>query len=140
VAETARLTYNEPYRTVPMHHTIVKTNGEMQSVEYMFGSGRDRCSFALHVDGPLSDMDPGSEEEFLCERAWGYTRQRDGGTIEYRVEHPRWRIWPGARHELAGPLETFYDQPFPTILSGAPNSAFIADGSAVAVHMPERVA
>jgi hypothetical protein len=140
VAETARLTYNEPYRTVPMQHTIVKTNGEMQSVEYMFGAGRDRCSLALHVDGPLSDMDPGSEEEFLCERAWGYTRQRDGGTIEYRVDHPRWRIWPGARHELRGPLETFYDQPFPTILSGASNSAFIADGSAVAVHMPERVA
>jgi uncharacterized protein YqjF (DUF2071 family) len=140
VAETARLTYNEPYRTVPMQHTIVKTNGEMQSVEYMFGSGGDRCRFALHVDGPLSEMDPGSEEEFLCERGWGYTRQRDGGTIEYRVEHARWRIWPGARHELAGPLETFYDQPLPTILSGAPDSAFIADGSAVGVHMPERVA
>jgi uncharacterized protein YqjF (DUF2071 family) len=44
VAETARLTYNEPYRTVPMQHTIVKTGGEMQSVEYVFGGGRDRCS------------------------------------------------------------------------------------------------
>jgi hypothetical protein len=112
----------------------------MQSVEYLFGGGRDRCRFALHVDGPLYEMDRNSEEEFLCERGWGYTRQRDGGTIEYRVEHSRWRIWPGARHELAGPLETFYDQPFPTILSGAPKSAFIADGSAVAVHMPRRIA
>ena len=53
VAETARLTYNEPYRTVPMQHTIVKTNGEMQSVEYLFGGGRDRCRFALHVAGAL---------------------------------------------------------------------------------------
>jgi hypothetical protein len=140
VAETARLTYNEPYRTVPMQHTIVKTNGEMQSVEYQFGAGRDRCRFALHVDGPLSEIESGSEEEFLSQREWGYTRQRDGGTIEYRVEHARWRIWPNARHEVAGPLETFYDQALPTILSGAPASAFIADGSAVAVHMPERVA
>jgi len=85
-------------------------------------------------------MEPGSEEEFLCQRGWGYTRQRDGGTIEYRVEHPRWRVWSRARHELVGPLETFYDQPLPAILSGAPKSAFIADGSAVTVHMPERVA
>ena len=84
VAETARLTYNEPYRTVPMQHTIVKTNGELQTVEYLFGGGRDRCRFALHVDGPLYDMDRGSDEEFLCERGWGYTRQRNGGTIEYR--------------------------------------------------------
>jgi hypothetical protein len=88
----------------------------------------------------LSEIESGSEEEFLSQREWGYTRQRDGGTIEYRVEHARWRIWPNARHEVAGPLETFYDQPLPTILSGAPASAFIADGSAVAVHMPERVA
>jgi uncharacterized protein YqjF (DUF2071 family) len=140
VAETAKLTYNEPYRTVPMRHTIVKTSGEMQSVEYQFGAGRDQCRVALHVDGSLSDMEPGSEEEFLSDRAWGYTRQRNGGTIEYRVEHPRWRIWPNARHELAGPLDTFYDPPLPAILSGTPRSAFIADGSAVAVHMPERVA
>lgn len=140
VAETARLTYNEPYRTVPMQHAIVKTNGELQSIEYLFGGGRDQCRLTLHVDGPPREMVEGSEEEFLCQRGWGYTRQRDGGTIEYRVEHPRWRIWPGARHELAGPLEAFYDAPFPAILSGAPASAFIADGSAVAVHMPERIA
>jgi hypothetical protein len=85
-------------------------------------------------------MDRGSEEEFLCERGWGYTRQRNGGTIEYRVEHSRWRVWPGARHEISGPLETFYDEPFPTILRGVPTSAFVADGSAVAVHMPQRIA
>jgi uncharacterized protein YqjF (DUF2071 family) len=140
VAETAKLTYNEPYRTVPMQHSIVKTSGQLQSVEYLFGAGRERCRFALHVDGHLTEMIPGSEEEFLCERGWGYTRQRDGGTVEYRVEHARWRLWPGARHELVGPLETFYDQPFPAILSGAPTSAFIADGSAVSVHVPERIA
>jgi hypothetical protein len=85
-------------------------------------------------------MDRGSLEEFLSERAWGYTTQRDGGTIEYKVDHPRWRVWPGASHELVGPLESFYDAPFPTILSAAPASAFIADGSSVAVHMPERIA
>jgi uncharacterized protein YqjF (DUF2071 family) len=140
VAETAKLTYNEPYRTVPMQHAIVKTNGELQTIEYLFGAGRDICRFALHVDGPAGEMDRGSLEEFLSERAWGYTTQRDGGTIEYKVDHPRWRVWSAANHELEGPLEKFYDPPFPPILSGVPSSAFIADGSAVAVHMPERMA
>ena len=140
VAETAKLTYNEPYRTVPMQHAIVKTSGELQTIEHMFGAGRDLCRIALHVDGPPREMERGSLEEFLSERAWGYTTQRDGGTIEYKVDHPRWRVWSGARHELAGPLATFYDPPFPTILSAVPASAFIADGSAVAVHMPERIA
>ncbi|MEO8908965.1 MAG: DUF2071 domain-containing protein [Gemmatimonadaceae bacterium] len=139
VAETAKLTYNEPYRRVPMQHTIVKTSGELQTIEYMFGAGREQCRLALHVDGGPREMDRGSEEEFLTERAWGYTTQRDGGTIEYKVEHARWRVWSGARPELVGPLETFYDAPFPTVLSDAPASAFIADGSAVAVHMPVRI-
>ena len=40
---------------------------------------------------------------------------------------------------LDGPLGEFYDEPFASILSGAPASAFIADGSAVAVHLPERI-
>ena len=140
VAAVAKLTYNEPYRTVPMEHTIVDTDGELQSVEYLFGAPRDHCRVTVHVDGVPRDIDRGSEEEFLSHRGWGYTRQRDGGTIEYAVDHPRWRVWPGAQHELEGPLEEFYEQPFASILRGPCVSAFVADGSAVSVHMPERIA
>ena len=140
VSEVARLTYNEPYRTVPMQHTLVETNGRLQSVEYLFGRPRDQCRFALHVEGAAQEMRPGSEEEFLSDRDWGYTRQRDGGTVEYRVEHPRWRAWTDARWELDGPLGEFYDKPFADILSGAPASASVADGSAVTVHLPDRIA
>jgi uncharacterized protein YqjF (DUF2071 family) len=140
VAETAKLTYNEPYRTVPMQHTLVETNGRLQSIEYLFGRPRDQCRLAVHVDGAAQEMEPESEEEFLSERGWGYTRQRDGGTIEYRVQHERWGVWPNARFELDGPLGEFYDKPFPGILRGAPASAFVADGGPVAVHLPARIA
>jgi hypothetical protein len=139
VAGAARLTYNEPYHTIPMRHTVVATDGELQSVEFCFGLQRDECRFALHVgDGPEA-MAAGSDEEFLSERLWGYTSQRDGGTVEYRVEHSRWKVWSPATFQLEGPLAEFYDEPFASILSEAPASAFIADGSAVAVHLPERI-
>jgi hypothetical protein len=140
VSQVARLTYNEPYRTVPMQHALVETNGELQSVEYRFGASRDQCRLAVHLDGPAQSIRIGSEEEFLSDRPWGYTRQRDGGTIEYRIEHPRWNVWRDARWELDGPIQEFYDEPFASILRGAPASAFVADGSAVAVHFPERIA
>jgi uncharacterized protein YqjF (DUF2071 family) len=140
VAGAARVTYNEPYRTVPTKHTLVETAGELQSIEYCFGGPHDGCRMTLHVDGPPRAIMAGSDEEFLSERAWGYTRQRDGGTIEYRVEHSRWNVWSNARFELNGPLGEFYDEPFASILSGAPASAFIADGSPVAVHLPQRIA
>jgi len=139
VAGAARLTYNEPYHTIPMRHTVVATDGELQSVEFCFGLQRDECRFALHVgDGP-EVMAPGSDEEFLSDRLWGYTSQRDGGTVEYRVEHSRWKVWSPATFQLEGPLAEFYDEPFASILSEAPASAFVADGSAVAVHLPERI-
>ena len=60
VAGAARLTYNEPYRTVPMQHTIVETAGELQSVDYRFGGPADECRFALHADGGPHPMTPGS--------------------------------------------------------------------------------
>jgi uncharacterized protein YqjF (DUF2071 family) len=140
VSEIAKLTYNEPYRTVPMQHTLVETNGKLHSVEFLFGRPRDQCRLALHIDGQAQEMQPGSAEEFFSDRGWGYTRQRDGGTIEYRVEHARWRVWTDAQWELDGPLGEFYDKPFADILSGVPSSASVADGSAVTVHMPERIA
>jgi uncharacterized protein YqjF (DUF2071 family) len=140
VAAAARLSYNEPYRTVPIKHKLVQTGGELQTVEYRFGGSRDECRFALHVDGDSHPIVAGSDEEFLSERGWGYTRQRDGGTIEYRVNHPRWNTWSSAGCEIDGPLGDFYEEPFASILSVAPASAFIADGSAVSVHLPERIA
>jgi uncharacterized protein len=139
VAGAARLTYNEPYRTVPMQHTIVETAGALQSVDYRFGGPHDECRLALHVHGEPNPMLPGSDEDFFSARGWGYTRQRDGGTVEYRVEHARWNVWSDASFEVSGPLGEFYDEPFASILSGAPASAFVADGSAVAVHLPERI-
>lgn len=140
VAEMAKLTYNEPYRTVPLQHTILQTFDELQSVEYIVGGPAEQCRMTLHVESPLESIEPGSLEDFLAHRGWGYTRQRDGGTIEYRVAHPRWNVWPNARWELAGPLREFYDEPFADILSQGPSTAFIADGSNVAVHLPERIA
>jgi hypothetical protein len=140
VSEVARLAYNESYRTVPMQHRLVETNGRLQSVEYQFGRPRDQCRLAVHVNGDAREVQRGSDEDFLSDRDWGYTRQRDGGTIEYRVEHPRWRVWTDARWELDGPLGEFYDGPFADILSGKPASASVSDGSAVAVHLPERIA
>jgi uncharacterized protein YqjF (DUF2071 family) len=140
VAEAAKLTYNEPYITAPTQHTLVRTNDELQSVEYLFGAQRKQCRLTVHVDRPATSVEPGSHEEFITQKPWGFTRQRDGGTIEYAVDHPRWKVWRDARWELEGPLGDFYPDALSSILTGTPASAFVADGSAVAVHLPQRIA
>lgn len=140
IAETAKLTYNEPYITAPTQHSLVRTNEALQSVEYRFGEQRRQCRLTMYVDGGSAPVQTGSHEEFITQRPWGFTKQRDGGTIEYAVDHPRWNVWRNARWELDGPVGEFYPAPFSSILSGTPVSAFVAEGSAVAVHLPRRIA
>jgi hypothetical protein len=41
-----------------------------------------------------------SEATFITEHYWGYARQRDGGTVEYQVEHPQWRVSAALRIPL----------------------------------------
>ena len=38
-------------------------------------------------------MRAGSEEEFIAEHYWGYTKYDEHITYEYEVSHPRWEIF-----------------------------------------------
>jgi hypothetical protein len=82
----------------------------------------------------------GSEEEFVTEHYWGYTRQRDGSTIEYHVAHERWRVWTADGAVLHGAIAEMYGEQLAGVLACAPRSAFVADGSAVTVFRPQRLA
>ena len=82
---------------------------------------------------------PGSEAEFITEHYWGYAAQRGGGTVEYRVEHPSWRVWHAHAHALDADVATLYGPAFAASLTAAPRSAFVAEGSPVIVRRGVRV-
>ena len=64
----------------------------------------------------------GSAEEFITEHYWDYTGQRDGGTVEYRVEHPSWRVWQSEKATVTGDLEELYGHDFAKMLAQPPDS------------------
>jgi hypothetical protein len=78
----------------------------------------------------------GTEAQFITEHYWGYTRQRDGSTIEYEVRHPSWRVWVADDADLRVDVATLYGSEFVGPLTGPPRSAFVAEGSPVSVHWP----
>jgi len=135
VAIAARLSFNEPYRTLPMSHHI-----DDGVVEYSWKSTAGWTRLRLQHFGPASPLASGSEEEFIARRHWGYTRQRDGSTIEYEVRHPAWTARAATLATLEGDLVETYGREFAAVLSRPPDSAFLADGSAVQVHRPVRLA
>ena len=140
IALVARLAYNEPYVARPMRHAIVPGEGGAPSrVSYEWRQDSEWSGLAVECSGPSREIEAGSEEEFITEHYWGYTRQRDGGTVEYRVTHPRGRVWTAERATLGGDLVALYGSEIAAALNGPPSSAFVADGSAIAVHLPSRL-
>ena len=140
IAAVARLTYNEPYLSAPMRHEITRSDGDApRSVEYAWRIGCDWAGLHVDADGAGAEVTEGSEAEFITEHYWGYTKQRDGSTVEYRVEHPRWRVWPATTSRVFGDLAAVYGEEFARALAQPATSAFIADGSAVSVGWPVRL-
>jgi len=63
-----------------------------------------------------------------------YTKQRGGGTSEYRVDHPSWIVWDAQDSSYESPpTETLYGPRFSEVLRTKPRSAFVAVGSEVSV-------
>ena len=87
--------------------------------------------------GRGAPVSAGSHEEFITEHYWGYTRQRNGGTIEYRVVHPSWTVRRVPRPRIDGNLALTYGDAFGAIMREAPESTLLADGSPVTVYRPE---
>ena len=139
IAVTARWTYNEPYLAVPMSHEIALSDVHGGTAAYGWTHRGAPFRVSARVSGAAEAPVPGSEAEFITEHYWGYTRQRDGGTIEYQVEHPAWRVWTADDARFDGPGGQLYGSAFGDILQAAPRSAFVAVGSAVSVHAGRRV-
>jgi len=140
IALIARLLYNEPYRALPMRHALVpqREHGAFER-EYAWRPSREWTRLSARTFGPSRVLEANSEEEFITEHYWGYTRQRDGGTVEYRVSHPRWNVWTATDARLEGDVGQVYGDAFARVLAGPPRSAFVADGSAVVVYSPTRI-
>ena len=140
IAFVARVLYNEPYRALPMRYALGadRERGGFAR-EYAWQASAEWTRLSARTVGPSRMLEANSEEEFITEHYWGYTRQRDGGTVEYRVSHPRWNVWTATDARLDGDLARVYGDAFARVLAGPPRSAFVADGSPVVVFAPSRI-
>jgi uncharacterized protein len=102
-------------------------------VKYEWRRGRNWEHLAMSASGEPKSSGAGSHEEFITEHYWGYTA-RGQRTSEYRVEHPRWKIWTADSFEFEADVGTLYGDKFVESLNAEPVSAFIADGSHVEVQ------
>src|SRR5260370_18765814 len=104
---------------MPMAHRL-----DDRRVEYSWRYAGKWNHLAVEIAGEPGLAAPGSLEEFITEHYWGYTTQRDGGCLEYRVEHVPWRLWQTRRSDLSCDAAHLYGPEFAEALGHAPTSAF----------------
>ena len=133
IAALARYLYNENYLALPMAHRMETRNGASE-VTFRWRHRDAWGELGLETVGsPMLPVE-GSEEEFVTEHYWGYVRQRNGSTLEYRVEHPRWRVWRARTSRFVCDVAALYGDGLVAALAAEPRSAFLAEGSAVVVR------
>ena len=133
IAFVARTFYNENYVALPMAHEIRSVGDNRLKVAYRWRS--ENCWSEINLETADNSELPveGSVEQFITEHYWGYAAQPGGGCMEYRVTHPSWRVWQVRESAFEGDVEKFYGKEFAALLRAKPESAFLAEGSAVTV-------
>lgn len=133
IACLARLLYNENYVALPMRH-----HWEFQppkiNIEYEWKFKGAWQKIELSCQGAPQFPARGSEAEFITEHYWGYNTQRGGGTMEYEVKHPSWRVWEADHCEIFADMKNLYGPQFAPFLEKPPASSFLAEGSEVTVY------
>jgi len=129
----ANALYEEPYATLPTRCSI-SSDAQALSVQYDWRHREIWQSLAVEASPVAQPIAAGSEEEFLTEHYWGYTKRRDGCTSVYEVRHPRWEIYPIRRHEVVADFAALYGPAFAPLNLQQPASMLLAEGSAVSVH------
>ena len=125
--------YRENYSTMKMKHFHIETNNTIETCyEWKYKNKWNKLEALCHKKShPLGI---GSQEEFIAEHYWGYTKYRDDMTYQYEVTHPRWEIFKVHEHTINCDFEEIYGSPFSFLKDATPSSIFMAKGSEVKIH------
>jgi uncharacterized protein YqjF (DUF2071 family) len=135
IAFLARILYGENYVALPMSHVVADDPATgSRRVSYAWTAEGREHRMDLTAAGRPHPIQDGSEEEFITEHYWGYSRARNGGTLEYQVTHPRWRVWRAREAHFDGDGGALYGPRFAESLGRPPVSALLAEGSPVTVY------
>jgi len=132
IAFIARRFYEEPYTAIATRHSI-ELKPEALSASYTWKLNNRWHSLAVEAAPTSQPIAPRSEEEFITEHYWGYTKRADGTTSAYEVQHPRWQTYPLTSHSIDADFAALYGPAFAHLNHAQPTSVLLAEGSAVGI-------
>jgi uncharacterized protein len=133
IAFVANTFFNEHYTVCKMKHRIEST-ADWLYVGYQWQHSGNWNSLSVVADPEPIDMRPGSEEEFITEHYWGYSKKTADTTTEYAVEHPRWKLHRVETYEVQCNFGELYGAAFANLSCTQPGSVLLAEGAEVVVR------
>ena len=127
----ANTIYKEKYKTLPMKH-LWAVQGDQLQVEYLWKT-KEWNSFAVKTSSQAMEIPIGSEEEFITEHYWGYTKIGPNRTSEYGVQHPRWQVYPVESYTIKADFRENYGEDFANLNHVEPDSVILAEGLEISV-------
>lgn len=127
----ANTIYKENYETMKMEHEWRISDNKL-GISYSWKKD-DWHNLKVISESSDKSIQPGSEEEFITEHYWGYTKTGGKKTSEYGVEHPRWNQYEVLSYEINADFGKLYGSEFSFLSDEKPVSVLLAEGSEIKV-------
>ncbi|MDQ7947586.1 MAG: DUF2071 domain-containing protein [Pedobacter sp.] len=133
----ANTIYGENYQTLRMKHVWDLASDKIK-ISYSW-KNRGWQEISVVADGHSMPILEGSEEEFITEHYWGYTKLKPHLTSEYGVQHPRWETYAIASYQVNVDFEATYGHDFNFLNNSSPDSVMLAEGSPIKVMKGRKI-
>jgi hypothetical protein len=133
ISFVANLIYKEKYVSLPVRHSE-EFDEDRLKISYEWKLCNQWNTLSVTTSPNPVPLIHGSEEEFITEHFWGYSRINSNTTGEYEVEHPRWEIYPVNGRDIKCNFKEVYGNEFAVLDSNEPRSVFLAEGSKISVY------
>jgi uncharacterized protein YqjF (DUF2071 family) len=128
----AKLTYNEPYRTIRMRDEVLTREDGLVGVRHRFGRRLGNRLEAWADPEPVVPAE-GSAAYWLTHHDLGVGRGRDGGARSYEVDHPVWALHEVRALEVDVDFGGLYGPQWAFLADAEPSHVTLAEGSGVAI-------
>ena len=134
----ANTIYKEHYQTLKMSHRWEEFT-DYRIVDYRWVIAGKEQIFSLHANLHSGEIAAGSEEEFITEHYWGYTKADKTSSYEYEVTHPRWECYPVQDFRVDVDFQLVYGEEFGILNEAEPTSVLLAEGSEITVEGKRKI-
>ncbi|MBK0381358.1 DUF2071 domain-containing protein [Pedobacter sp. SD-b] len=137
IALVANTLFHEHYEILKTKHSWERFEHH-QKISYQL---KKKQWYELSVSTGLEarKIISGSEEEFITEHYFGYTKAGKNKSLAYDVEHPRWEIYDVKDFTIKADFEDLYGADFGFLNHAEPSSVFLVEGSDVLIRDGKKI-